>query len=158
MRLAEFLHKITSRHVKPEGLNENLPESSFPDAVKEAQVLLHFASRRGIQLEDTIIKKAVDGAHIAVGESRDIKATKQIEQEFWPAFQQLAQAVKTGYHRKYQSYPRQFFNRQKTALVVVQPETPVPVVSPKVQCVCHHYVGRGNRYSDVLGGWSIGHE
>ena len=94
MRLAEFLHKITSRHVKLEGRNENLPESSFPDAVREAQVLLYFASRQGIQLEDTIIRKAVEGSHIAVGESQDIKAAQQIEQEFWPAFQKLAQAVK----------------------------------------------------------------
>ena len=94
MTLPEFLHKITSLYVKPQGHSESLPGNSFPEAVREAQLLLYFASRQGIQLEDTIITKAIEAAYVGVGEAKDIKATKQTEQEFWPAFQQLAQAVK----------------------------------------------------------------
>ena len=94
MILSNFLHKITSLRVKTRDLNESLPDSSFSKAVEEAHLLLYFASRQGIRLDDAIITKAVEAASIGVREARDTKATKQTEQDFWPAFQQLAQAVK----------------------------------------------------------------
>ena len=94
MALAEFLRKITRLRVKTQNSGESFSTRPFSEAVQEAQLLLYFASRQGIKLENTIIAKVVEATCIDDGNTRDSQTTKQIEQEFWPAFQQLAETVK----------------------------------------------------------------
>ena len=90
----EFLRMIARLRVRPQDRGKNITESSFQEAVREAQLLLYFASRQGIKIEDTTITKAVEAAYMGAGDTLDIETTKQIEQDFWPAFQQLADAIK----------------------------------------------------------------
>ena len=94
MAIREFLKEALDRSDKSHNREEGSPKAPFPEAVREARLLLHFASRHGILLEDKIVEKAVEAAYVEDAKAEDLENTKQIEREFWSAFQRLAEAVK----------------------------------------------------------------
>ena len=94
MAIRAFLKKALDWSDKSRNRDEASPKAPFPEAVREARLLLHFASRHGIKLEDQIVAKAVEAAYVEDSKAEDIENSKQIEREFWSAFRQLAEAVK----------------------------------------------------------------
>lgn len=94
MSIRTFLRRFAN----PGGEQSNQIQSSaakdVSEAVREAQLLLHFASSRGIRIEESIVKNTVEAADLYVAKVRSIKATRQIEQEFWMSYRELASAVK----------------------------------------------------------------
>ena len=88
-QLREDAHPGGDDHNQDEGL----PNRTFREAVREAQLLLYFASRQGIVVKDTIVAKTLAATYIGKEETRGGKSTKQIEKEFWLAFRILAETV-----------------------------------------------------------------
>ena len=85
--------RIMGSRVDLLGDGESVLEEPFREAVREAQLLLYYASRRGIELDASIVTKTVEAAY-SLKKGADITATRQIEEDFWPAFQELAKAVR----------------------------------------------------------------
>lgn len=94
MKLPKLFRNIFTRESDLPVQTESAKTTPFPEAVHEAHLLLYFASRRGIRLEGPIIKNAVEAAYLEHGDARNIETQKKVEQLFWAAFQQLAEAVK----------------------------------------------------------------